>query len=91
MGIGPAVAELAHERIQATDTPSRIQFTNLDPTAPSFGPGDATFAYQWVVNINPGDAFLMSKDKVLAVPEPVSGIAFAGLAAIAVFRRRKKA
>lgn len=51
--------------------------------------GDATFAFQWVFNLGPNQSFIMSKDKLLAVPEPGSLLAFGGLVALAIRRRKK--
>lgn len=58
-----------------------------------FGPGDATWAYQWDLNLGAGDSFLISKNKsIQPIPEPgtltLIGIG-AGLAGLA--RRRRKA
>jgi len=48
--------------------------TTLTDTGSPFGPGDATFAFQWDVTIAAGDTFLMSKNKIIdqVIPEPVS-------------------
>lgn len=59
-------------------------------SSPFNNAADLAFAFQWNVVINPGQTWQMSKDKLLAVPEPSTLIAFAGLAGIAVFRRRSK-
>lgn len=64
-------------------------FTNLDPNQSSFQ-GDCTFAFQWVFDLAPGQSFIMSKDKLLVVPEPGTLAAFGGLLAIALRRRNKK-
>lgn len=66
-----------------------LNVDDLDTTLTTFGPGDATFAMQWDVAIDPGQTFLMSKNKILAVPEPAS-IAALGLGAAALLRRRRK-
>jgi hypothetical protein len=63
---------------------------NLDPTNNGgIYSGDATFGFQWAVDIAPGHSFIMSKDKLLAVPEPGTLAAFAGLLAVALRRRKK--
>jgi len=61
----------------------------------SFGPGDASWAFQWNTRIANNGSFQISKDKNIrvAVPEPATlgllGIGFAGLGFAA--RRRRKA
>lgn len=66
---------------------------NLDTTAgnglgqSSFG--DVAYGFQWNFNLNPGQSFTISTDKVAAVPEPGT-MAALGLGAIALLRRRRK-
>lgn len=64
-------------------------FGNLN-TANSYFSGDATFAFQWVFQLNPGQSFIMSKDKLLVVPEPGTFLVLGGLAAL-VSRLRRRA
>lgn len=52
--------------------------------------GDVAYGYQWNFNINPGQSFTISTDKVAAVPEPGTMIAL-GLGAAALLRRRRAA
>jgi hypothetical protein len=61
--------------------------TTLNGTS-SFGPGDATWAYQWDRTIGAGSTFIISKDKsIQPIPEPGTLILIgAGLAALALRR-----
>ncbi|MBI5706510.1 MAG: PEP-CTERM sorting domain-containing protein [Armatimonadetes bacterium] len=70
-------------RNDITGTPGYM----LNP-ANNFHVGDATFGFQWVFELGPNEEFLMSKDKLLVVPEPTTLLAFAGLAALALRKRR---
>lgn len=64
--------------------------TNLTNSGSPFGPGDATFAFQWDVTIGAGDSFVMSKNKLIdIVPEPASFIAVGAMGLLALLRRRK--
>lgn len=70
-------------RNDITGTPGYV----LNP-ANNFWVGDATFGFQWIFELAPNEEFLMSKDKLLVVPEPASLLALAGLAALALRKRR---
>jgi hypothetical protein len=66
------------------------------------GPGDVTWAYQWIVVLDPGESFLISKDKRITggtpdrgpfVPEPASLAIWGGLSVLGLvfgnrFRRK---
>jgi len=55
---------------------------------PSAGIGDATWAFQWDVELLPGDSFIISKDKHIdLVPEPIT-LALLGLGGL-ILRRKK--
>lgn len=68
---------------------------DLDNQASPFGPGDATYAFQYGLTLSaagqPTSSLLVGSDKVYqAVPEPASMMALGlGLAAVAARRRRK--
>lgn len=62
--------------------------TTLNGNA-SFGPGDATWAFQWNRTIAAGGTFIISKDKHLETPEPGLPLLLGvGLAAAAALLRR---
>ncbi|MFH1730041.1 MAG: hypothetical protein ABIF82_00140 [Planctomycetota bacterium] len=64
---------------------------DLDGSKVGHGPADLTWAFQWSErSIAPGQAFMISKDKLLTVepiPEP-AGLGLIGLALLAVRRKR---
>lgn len=52
--------------------------------------GDCSFAWQWDMTLNPGQTFLISKDKMI-VPEPGTFVALGiGLAGLLAARKRRK-
>jgi hypothetical protein len=63
------------------------QLTN---TQPSFSGNDVAFAFQWDVTLAAGQSWQMSKNKILAVPEPTTLLALASIVASAALRRRKR-
>jgi hypothetical protein len=55
------------------------------PVGTVLGPADVTWAYEWDVDIAPGDNFTISKDKMLsAVPEPATIIVWSLLSGFAI-------
>ena len=65
--------------------------TTLTDSGSPFGPGDATFAFEWDVTIAAGDTFLMSKNKLIdqVVPEPVTLFSLGAFGLLALRRRKK--
>lgn len=62
---------------------------NLNDNVGPVGPGNATWAFQWDFVIAPGGSVLISKDKLLQVPEPSTlALISLGLAGLALRRRR---
>jgi hypothetical protein len=56
----------------------------------SFGPGDATFAYQWDISMAPGSTFIISKI-LSVVPEPSSAALLSlGILGFGMLRRRTR-
>lgn len=54
--------------------------------------GDSTFGFEWVRSLAAGETFMVSSDKIVAVPEPATMIALGlGAASLITARRRKKA
>lgn len=59
----------------------------------SFGPGDATWAYEWNATLGAGDSFLISKNKsIQPIPEPAT-LTLVGIGAglVGLARKRRKA
>lgn len=65
---------------------------NLNNAAGPVGPGDVTWAFQWDFTLAPGGSYLISKDKHLVVPEPltIAGL-FLGIGSLAGYVRRRSA
>jgi hypothetical protein len=57
-------------------------------TGPLVGRQDYTWAFQWDITLNPGDSFLISKDKNLSPTPGVSGLL--GIGALVAMRRRRR-
>jgi len=53
------------------------------------GPGDVAWAYQWDFVLDPGEAFMLSKDKMIT-PEPATLALLGGGAALALLLRRRR-
>ena len=53
------------------------------------GPGDVAWAYQWDFVLEPGEAFMLSKDKMIT-PEPATLALLGGGAAMALLLRRRR-
>lgn len=63
--------------------------TNLDNSGSSYGPGDASFAFQWDITLNGGESYYIENVKTLTTaPEPVSTVLFL-LGGGALFLRRR--
>lgn len=69
--------------------------TTLSDTAPSVGPADVAFAFQWDEIILPGSTFVITKEKAIegsvpGVPEPASLLLVgSGLIGLRCWRRRQ--
>lgn len=67
--------------------------TTLNPAFSSFGPGDATWAYQWDFTLAAGESYLISKDKsIQPIPEPATlTLLGVGAGLLGLTRKRRKA
>lgn len=88
----PARAELdyfANTRNRLNDGVATDLAIDLTTTAypVAVGPGDVTWAFQWNFTLQPGQSFLISKDKHLTIPEPAS-LGLLALGGLALLRRR---
>lgn len=74
------------------DSLSDASSTILNDSGSPYGPGDATFAFQWDFTLAPGETYTIEKIKTLTTtPEPVSCALFLfGGGALALVRRKKK-
>ena len=62
---------------------------NIGGFGANFGPGDATFASQYIDRVEQGNGWQMSTNKILTVPEPAT-MAALGLGIATLLRRRSK-
>lgn len=63
--------------------------TNLNDFGGPMGPTDITWAFQWDLNLNPGQSFIISKDKLLYIPTP-GAAALLGMGGLVATRRRRR-
>ncbi len=62
--------------------------TTLGDIDGPLGPGNLTFAFQWDFTIDPNGSALISKTKLITVPEPTAAaLVSLGLVALALRRR----
>lgn len=65
--------------------------TNLNNTGSPYGPGDASFAFQWNFTLAPGQAYTIENMKTLTTtPEPISCALFLVGGGALVLARKKK-
>jgi hypothetical protein len=88
-----AAVPIAHVEANAYDN-TLNSLTDGSPTTlndtTSFGPGDATFAYQWDISMAPGGSVIISKI-LSVVPEPSSAALLSlGILGFGLLRRRAR-
>lgn len=63
---------------------------DLDNTAGPLGPGDVTWAFQWDFTLAPNGTYIISKDKHLVIPEPLTLVGlFLGIGSLVGYIRRR--
>lgn len=75
---------------EAADVLSAIQSGALVAQAGPYSGDNTAFGLQWNIHLDPGQSFLISKDKRIQVPEPASvGLVLMGLAGLGLRARRR--
>lgn len=89
------VVTSAPTRFQAALTPTILNLlqdasvSNLSNAAGPVGPGDVAWAFQWDFTLQPGQSFLISKDKQISLVPAPGAMALAGLGLLLSARRRR--